>query len=53
MTPHPHRRRHAGSALLVAGACGFWLFVVSAYIAVLPDRVASPDQPERAAWVGD
>jgi hypothetical protein len=53
MTPQHPRPRHPGSGLLVAGAFGFWLFVVSAYVAVLPDRVASPDQPERMAWVGN
>ena len=52
MTPHFHGPRHAGSALLVASAFGVWLFVVSVYVAALPDRVASPDQPERMAWVG-
>jgi len=53
MTPHFHRHRHAGPTLLVAGAVGVWFFVVSTYVAGLPDRVASPDQPERVAWVAD
>ncbi len=41
------------TVLLVAGAFGFWLAVVSAYVAVLPDRTASPDQAERLGWTGD
>jgi hypothetical protein len=53
MTPHSPDRRHAGPALLFAGAIGVWFFVVSTYVAGLPDRVASPDQPERVAWVAD
>ena len=50
MTPHSPDRRHAGPALLVAGAIGVLFFVVSTYVAGLPDRVASP---ERVAWVAD
>ncbi|WP_431269177.1 hypothetical protein [Dankookia sp. P2] len=53
MNPHPRHRRPAGPVLLVAGAFCFWLFVVSALVAVLPDHVASADQPERVAWSGD
>ena len=39
--------------LLVAGAFGFWLVVVSACVAVMPDRTASADQVERLGWTGD
>jgi hypothetical protein len=53
MTPFFPPRRQRGPVLLVAGAFGFWLFVVAAFIAALPDRITSPDQPERLAWVGD
>ncbi|WP_165982409.1 hypothetical protein [Dankookia rubra] len=53
MTQHSHRRKPAEPALLAAGAIGFWLFVVGACVAVLPDHVASLDQPERMARVAD
>ena len=46
-TPRPADRL---PALLIACAFGSWLCVVGSFVAALPDRVASPDQPERLAW---
>ena len=51
----PPARRHDSTLpiLLILGAFGLWLFLMSTYIAVLPDHLASPDQSERMAWSGD
>ena len=53
MTQACPRGRPVRTVLLVAIAFGFWLFAVDAYILPLPDRVASADQSERMARVGD
>jgi hypothetical protein len=53
MTPSLKRCSDHVPALLIVSAFGFWLFVVGTFVAGLPDRVASPDQPERVAWAAD
>ena len=53
MPPLPTRHADRFPVLLIASAFGFWLLVVSSFVASLPDHVSSPDQPERTAWFGD
>ena len=53
MHPLTPRHRQQDAALLVVGALGLWILVVSTCVAVLPDCVAPVDQMERLAWVGD
>jgi hypothetical protein len=47
------RRSERFPTLLVAAACGFWIVVFGACVAVLPDRTASADQADRLTWTGD
>jgi hypothetical protein len=54
MRPNPVRRNETTlPILLILSAFGLWLLLMSTYIAVLPDHLASADPAERMAWSGD